>query len=275
PMAERVFLKLGGSVITDKETPFTAREDVVRQIAREVVQAMQASPDMRLVIGHGSGSFGHVVAHRYRTHEGWRDANSWRGFAETAHAAAQLNRLVVGWLLDEGVPAVSFQPSASALCQRGKLCSMAWEPIERALDASLIPVVYGDVALDAQQSFAIISTEQLFAYLAQRLHPVRIVLVGMVDGVYERDPLRDPSARRIAWITPAQWEAVRSALGASHAVDVTGGMVSKVQIMVDLVNANPELQVSIVSGVVAGRVHDALLGTPSGGTLICARTPEF
>jgi len=274
-MAELVFLKLGGSVITDKETPFTAREDVVRQLAREVVQALQACPDLRLVIGHGSGSFGHMVAHRYRTHEGWRDANSWRGFAETAHAAAQLNRLVVGWLLDEGVAAVSFQPSAAALCHGGKLTYMALEPIERTLGAALTPVVYGDVALDGQQSFTIISTEQIFAYLAQRLRPRRIVLAGMVDGVYERDPMRDASARRIALITPAQWETVCTALGASHAVDVTGGMVSKVQIMVDLVNAQPELQVSIVSGVVAGRVHNALLGTPSGGTLICARTPEF
>ncbi len=270
-MAELAFLKLGGSVITDKETPFTAREDVVRRIAREVVQAMQADPAMRLVIGHGSGSFGHVVAHRYRTHEGWRDADSWRGFAETAHAAAQLNRLVVGWLLDEGVPAVSFQPSASALCQGGELCAMALEPIARALEAGLTPVIYGDVALDAQQSFTIISTEQIFAYLARRLRPVRIVLAGMVDGVYERDPMRDPSARRIAWITPAEWETVRAALGASHAVDVTGGMVSKVQIMVELVTAHPELRVSIVSGAIAGRVHDALVGTLSGGTCIGAR----
>ncbi|PWH15445.1 MAG: uridylate kinase [Ardenticatenia bacterium] len=272
-MTELVFLKLGGSVITDKETPFTAREDVVRRIAREVVQAMQACPTMRLVIGHGSGSFGHVVAHRYRTHEGWRDAKSWRGFAETAHAAAQLNRLVVGWLLDEGVAAVSFQPSASALCQEGKLCMMAVQPIERALDAGLTPVIYGDVALDAQRGFTIISTEHIFAYLAGLLHPVRIVLAGMVDGVYERDPMRDPSARRIAWITPAQWETVRTALGASHAVDVTGGMVSKVQIMVELVQAHPELQVRIVSGAIAGRVHNALLGTLTEGTRIDACAP--
>ncbi|MGQ9787032.1 MAG: isopentenyl phosphate kinase [Anaerolineae bacterium] len=271
-MAELVFLKLGGSVITDKETPFTAREDVIRQIAREVVQALRARPDMRVVIGHGSGSFGHMVAHRYRTHEGWQDATSWRGFLETAHAAARLNRLVVGWLLEEGVPALSLQPSASALCQGGTLIHMALEPIKRALDATLTPVVYGDVALDEQQGFTIISTEQIFAHLARRLWPVRIVLAGMVDGVYERDPLRDPAARRIDLITPAQWETVYAVLGASHAVDVTGGMVSKVQIMVDLVKANPELQVSIISGTIAGRVYSALVGTLSEGTLIRAHT---
>ncbi|MCS7260574.1 MAG: isopentenyl phosphate kinase [Anaerolineae bacterium] len=272
-MTQQVFLKLGGSVITDKQTPFTAREDVVRRIAREIVQAMRANPAMRLVIGHGSGSFGHVVAHRYRTHEGWRDVTSWRGFAETAHAAAQLNRLVVGWLLDEGVAAVSFQPSASALCRGRQLCVLAVEPLERALDAGLTPVVYGDVALDERQGFTIISTEQIFAYLAVHLRPARIVLAGMVDGVYERDPIRDPSARRIAWITPTEWEAVRTVLGASHAVDVTGGMVSKVQIMIELVQAHPELQVSIVSGAIPGRVRDALLGTLGAGTRISTGTP--
>jgi isopentenyl phosphate kinase len=150
---------------------------------------------------------------------------------------------------------------------------MAVEPIERALDAGLTPVVYGDVALDVQQGFTIISTEHIFAYLAERLRPVRIVLAGMVDGVYERDPVRDPLACRIAWITPSQWETVRTALGASHAVDVTGGMVSKVQIMVELVQAHPGLQVSIVSGAIAGRVHDALLGRLSEGTQIGARAP--
>ncbi len=263
-MAELAFLKLGGSVITDKETPFAAREDVVRRLAREILEALHRRPEMRLVVGHGSGSFGHMVAHRYRTHEGWRDATSWRGFVETADAAAQLNRLVVRWLLEEGVSAVSFQPSASAVCRGGRLCRMALGPLRRALGAGLVPVVYGDVAMDEEKGFTIISTEQIFAWLARHLRPVRIVLAGIVDGVYERDPLRDPTARHIARITPDQWVEVSAALGASHAVDVTGGMLSKVRAMVELVAYDRALQVSIVSGAVAGHVRDALLGEAVG-----------
>ena len=110
-MSELVLLKLGGSVITDKNNPFTARGDVIRRLGREIRGALDERPDLQLILGHGSGSFGHVVAQKYRTREGAVHEDSWRGYAETAAAAARLNRLVTDLLLEEGVPVVSYQPS--------------------------------------------------------------------------------------------------------------------------------------------------------------------
>ena len=74
-MSELVLLKLGGSVITDKSQPFTAREDTIRRLGREIRQALEDQPNLRLVLGHGSGSFGHVVAQNYRTREGIIDTH--------------------------------------------------------------------------------------------------------------------------------------------------------------------------------------------------------
>ena len=54
----RIFLKLGGSLITDKDKPYTARTQVIADIAKEIVAARKTDPDMELLIGHGSGSFG-------------------------------------------------------------------------------------------------------------------------------------------------------------------------------------------------------------------------
>jgi isopentenyl phosphate kinase len=269
-MSDLVLLKLGGSVITVKDRPFTAREDVIRRLGHEIWQARAARPGLRLIIGHGSGSFGHMVAHRYRTHEGVVADDSWRGYAETGRAAASLNRLVTDCLFDLGLPVVSFQPSASALCHARELLRMEVEPVKRALQGGLIPILFGDVAMDDAQGFSIISTEQIFAYLTRQLKPTGIVLAGIVDGVYDSDPLRHPDAARFAQITPQNWPQVRASLGGSHATDVTGGMLSKVQAMLDLVVAQPALRASIVSGAIPGRVQQALAGDTAVGTAICA-----
>jgi isopentenyl phosphate kinase len=95
-------------------------------------------------------------------------------------------------------------------------------------------------------------------------------MVGEVDGVYEGDPLRDPGARHIARITPANWASVRAALGGSHATDVTGGMAAKVEALVALADELPGLTARILSGERPGALQAALAGRPeaAGGTLI-------
>lgn len=274
-MSELVLLKLGGSVITDKNQPFTAREDTIRRLGREMRQTLELHPDLRLILGHGSGSFGHVVAQKYRTRQGIVDTTedlrqeSWRGFVETAAAAARLNRLVSDLMLEEGVPVVSYQPSASARCRRGELMYFDAHPLKQVLDANLVPLVYGDVAVDAVQAFTIISTEQVFDNIARELQPARIILAGIVDGVYDADPLVNSEATRYEEITQGNWDEVEASLGGSHATDVTGGMFSKVRDMYHLVLAQPPLQVHIVSGEISGSVSSALSGSDAHfGTLI-------
>jgi isopentenyl phosphate kinase len=269
-MNKLVFAKLGGAVITDKAQPETARPEVIARLAGEIASALAGRPGLRLVLGHGSGSFGHVLARRYGTRQGVRSAADWRGFAEVAAVAARLNRLVAETLLAAGVPVWSLQPSASAHCRDGELVSLATTPVERALAQGLVPLVYGDVALDEVQGGTIISTEQILTYLARWLRPAQLVLVSAVDGVFEGDPLVDPAAKPIPEIAVSNWTAVQAALGGSHATDVTGGMRAKVEEMVSLVRELPELTVRIISGERSGALETALLNPAksSGGTVI-------
>jgi isopentenyl phosphate kinase len=274
-MSELILLKLGGSVITDKKQPFTAREGVIRRLGQEIRQALDDRPDLELVLGHGSGSYGHVVAQMYSTHRGVLGTSdqlleeSWRGYVETSAAAARLNRLVASLLLEEGVPVVSFQPSASARCHKGELMYLDTFPMKQVLAAGLVPLVYGDVAVDTVEGFTIVSTEQIFDNIARELQPVRIVLAGIVDGVYDVDPVANPDALRFEEITLDNWSQVAGALGGSHGTDVTGGMFSKVRDMYHLVLAQPPLQVHIVSGDIPGRIASALTGSGTSiGTLI-------
>ncbi len=270
-MHELVFLKLGGSLITEKTRLEAARLGVLATVAAEIARALAAEPGLRLVLGHGSGSYGHFAAERYGIHRG--HPADWRGYAETAAAAARLDRLVVDALLAAGVPAVALQPSASARTCDGQLRELAAWPVGELVSQRLVPVVYGDVALDETQGTSIISTEQIFAFLARRVLPQRILLAGEVDGVYSADPQRQPDARPISRLTPASWKEAASQLAGARGVDVTGGMHAKVSEMLALVQEVPGLEVSIFSGLEPGRVEAALRGRP-GGTLLVADATE-
>ncbi|RPI33061.1 MAG: hypothetical protein EHM70_07215, partial [Chloroflexota bacterium] len=193
------FLKLGGSLITDKAHPHTPRPEVIARLAGEIASARRSVPMMRLVLGHGSGSFGHTPASQYGTRLGVHTPEQWQGFLEVWREAAALNRLVMDALHAAGLPAMAFAPSASVLGHDGRLASWDLGPLESALEAGLVPVVYGDVIFDRVRGGTIFSTEDLFAHLALALHPQRILLAGLEPGVWADYPA---CQSLIAEITP-------------------------------------------------------------------------
>jgi len=267
-MAQLVFVKLGGSLITDKRQPETARLEIVRQVAEEIAGALAADPNLRLVVGHGSGSFGHVYGQRHGTRAGVHTPEEWYGFAATADAAARLNRIVTAVLLAAQVPAWSIQPGAVLRCRDGLVERGPQETVALALEHGLVPVVFGDVALDSVRGGTIASTEEIFEPLVDQLRPQRLVLAGEVDGIYDADPLRSPGARRIPLITPQMAEdsqsGLHAGLGGSHGVDVTGGMRAKVEQSLAMVRAHPGLEIVVCSGLGRGSLLAALRGERVG-----------
>jgi isopentenyl phosphate kinase len=261
-MTDLIYLKLGGSLITDKRQAETPRLDVLDRLAQEIRSARAARPDLRLVIGHGSGSFGHVVGRKYGTRQGVDSAQGWYGFAATGDAAARLNRLVAGALLAAGLPAWSIQPGACLRARDGRLCAESATALAGTLSAALergvIPVVFGDVVLDDVRGGTIASTEEIFEALLAHLPAGHMVLAGEVDGVFTADPQLDAAARPIPTITPADLAGLADQLGSSHGVDVTGGMVAKVAQSVALVQGHPGLAITLCSGLLPGQVHRAL-----------------
>jgi isopentenyl phosphate kinase len=250
-MSDVIFLKLGGSLITDKTGVEQVRADVLARLANEVGAVWRER--LPLVLGHGSGSFGHVAGAKYGTRQGVATPAQWMGFAQVSAAAARLNRLVVESLLEAGVPALTVQPSASARCRDGVIIHLASHAVENALAAGLLPVVYGDVAFDEGRGGTIISTEEVMGYLAKTIRPSWLLLAGETEGVY------DESGNIIPAITPANFAAIRPALGGSRGTDVTGGMASKVEAMLHLTQYQPGLTIHIFSGLKAGNLHQLLL----------------
>lgn len=247
-------LKLGGSLITDKKQRSTLRPEILEQLAKEIRFALDKQPDLQLVIGHGSGSFGHFEANEHNTIKGVLTKAQWHGFASVNRIAAELNFHVASAFADKGIPIFRVQPSASAIAREGMIQTMEIQPIIRAVDNGLIPLVYGDVAFDDILGGTIVSTETVFRYLTSKLPVQRILLLGEVDGVY------DNHGDVIPQITSKNFEDIQLALKGSDGVDVTGGMLTKVQDMLQLAMQAPYPDVFILNGKIKNRVADALLG---------------
>lgn len=250
-MGNCIFLKLGGSLITDKTGVEAVRSDVLERVALEIKRARDKNPDMRLVLGHGSGSFGHVAGAKHGTRQGVFSAEQWFGFAEVSASALRLNRIVVEALLAAGVPAMSFSPSASVHSENGRITHIAAEPIQAALAAGLLPVIHGDVAFDTIKHGTIVSTEEVMMALAPQLRPSWLLLAGETDGVYDQDKVIIPK------ISKEILPEIAPALGGSRGTDVTGGMASKVRTMLNLVEQQ-NLAIRIFSGLTPGELETIL-----------------
>jgi len=269
-MTELVFLKLGGSLITDKDKPYTPRLDKLAELAKEIASSLNSN--LRLVLGHGSGSFGHAAAKQYGTRDGISprrgeerdEENYWKGFAEVWFQASQLNRFVMEALRAVGLPAVALAPVSAVTAREMQVARWDLTPLRSALEAGLLPVVYGDVIFDEARGGTILSTEDLFGHLARQLRPNRILLAGLEAGVWEDFPAR---TRLVNEIRSQSYQAMRAGIGASSSVDVTGGMAAKVGQMFGLIQEVPGLTVQIFSAEESGNLARALAGERVGTLL--------
>ena len=260
-----IFLKLGGSLITDKHTPSTPLPARIARLSAELAEFRASHPETKLLLGHGSGSFGHAAANQYGTRQGVSTPEQWTGFAEVWRQAAALNQIVIEALFNAGLPAVSFSAMSSATVSNGIIMEWNLDPIKAGLESGLLPVVYGDVAFDHTRGGTILSTEDIFGYLAVKLQPARILLAGIEPGVWADYPA---CTRIIPEINPVNAEDYFPAISGSAATDVTGGMSSKVRQMLSLAQNVPGLEVFIFSPAGDGDMLSALqepIGTRIAG----------
>lgn len=259
-------VKLGGSLITDKRRPGVARRKVIRRLAEEITEAAGRRRG-RLLVGHGSGSFGHPAAARHGVHRGVARRRRLAGVAETQARAAALHRLVVDALLAAGAAPFSLAPSSFMSAAAGRPVGLALEPLERALELGLLPVTYGDVVLDRRQGTAICSTETVFralvAALRRRGQPVtRVLWLGETEGVL------DGEGRLVPVVTRADLRRVVAAAGAAAGTDVTGGMRHRLETAAGL--ARQGVESWILDGLAPGRLTLALAGRRVPGTRVMA-----
>lgn len=255
-------LKLGGSVITEKDKPMTPDLSAIERLAREVADA----DVQRLIIVHGGGSYGHSLAKEYRIKEGYRNSTQVEGFSKTHQAMLDLNKLVVEALVRSKVAAFPVSPSSCITTRLGRIEVFYDSSITRLLETGFVPVLFGDAVLDSTLGFTILSGDQLVASLATKLDAERIVLGVDVDGLCTADPKSDSSAQLIPRVTIRELKALVRSIGETRVVDVTGGMLGKVSELIPAVEAGVEA--IIVNAAKEGNVYKALRKEKVSGTVV-------
>ncbi|MFH0863128.1 MAG: isopentenyl phosphate kinase [Candidatus Altiarchaeota archaeon] len=256
-------LKLGGSLITRKEEdkPEVNRKTLIR-LAKEISESMKTRK-MSLIIVHGAGPYGHVPAKEYALTGGNKGRKQVRGMVVTHQRMEELNAEVVGALVDAGLDAMAFQPSAGGVMEDRRLVSFPLESVERMLALGIVPVMYGDVLPELKTGLNILSGDHLVPYLAEKLGADRVVIATSHNGVYDRDP-DEKGALKIGVLderTVAMLEPRKT-----KGTDVTGGIGRKVRELMAL--SRHGVRSEIISGNEPGYVKRALLGEEGIGTRI-------
>lgn len=265
---ELILLKVGGSIITDKNstTPKINGRNLAR-IAREISLGFNGKRQ-RLTIVHGAGSFGHVIVKKTGIHRGIRNRKrDVLAFAETQRLQNELDVRVCDELIKNGVPAIPIEPTSSAVMDGGRLVSMDTKALEGMLALGLVPVLYGVPAYDRTIGCSILSGDRIITYLAKRMRASRIIHATDVDGVFNSDPKRNKNARLINEINKTNFVRVKRFMcGSSSKADVTGGMLNKVRTVFEVKGLVGE----IINGNRPGLVGRALRGEKGLGTLVRA-----
>jgi isopentenyl phosphate kinase len=239
-------LKLGGSVVTDKDEPETVDEAGLARAASAL------AGETELLVVHGGGSFGHHHASEYgvTTTEGTADA---AGVTTIHGAMKELNRAVVAALKAEGVPAVPLHPFSAARREGDGTLHLPGDVASAMLDEGFVPATHGDLVVHVGRGATILSGDELVVSLAESLDADRVGLCSDVPGVLDAAGEVVPDIERFEDVAPF--------LGGSGSTDVTGGMATKVR---ELLALSAPAQVFDLDGLNAFVAGDSP-GTRVGG----------
>lgn len=260
-----VFIKLGGSVITHKETPNSLRADVLKRLIKEVCRARLEQPEKIFVVGHGHGSFGHVPAAQYKTMDGFIEKESQFGMAKVIESVTELNQIVVKEFLDNKVPAVPFFIRDVVLTNSRKATQNFLETFAQYLESGMFPVTCGDVLLDTKQGCTIWSTEEVLSFLARQFLEKKWQVEQMIH-VTESDGVLGEDGKTMPHIDKEKIQEIEKVITPTKGVDVSGGMLLKVTQSAEM--AKLGIQSKILSGLRANNLYNVLSGKKWIGTKI-------
>lgn len=260
-MENLIMIKWGGSLITNKNKPLTPNIGIIKSLVKQIKEIREIKPELKIILGHGSGSFGHSIAAKYQTRDGIKNNVDWIGFSQVWYAVRALNIIVTRALNDLGIPSITFPPSVFIKASGGIGVDYFRFPFDTILSTNILPVVHGDVVFDEDLGGTILSTEDIFLFLAEFYQPEKIYLAGIEKCIWEDFP---KNKKPIKKISPKNFLKLQDKIGGSSNVDVTGGMFAKVKLMVDLVTKFPNLKVNIFSGTSPEGLKQEILGQSTG-----------
>ena len=256
-------MKLGGSVLTDKARLRTPRRATIRRLAAELATIRQP-----LLVVHGAGSYGHILARRHKLNEGGVSASKRVAATRVQQDVKELDGIVVNAFIEAGIAAIPIPPSAVLSLNDGMVVTADLTPFLEFSSMGFTPVTFGDVVRDLRRGVAVCSGDVMMLELARAFRPERAVFATDVDGLFTADPKRRRDASLLEVVRPKDLEGIE--FSTATRTDVTGSIEGKVRRMFEIANHVGECL--IVNGNVKNRVRDALRGRRVVGTRV-ARGP--
>ncbi|BEP18513.1 isopentenyl phosphate kinase [Pyrofollis japonicus] len=208
-------IKLGGSIITYKNKPFTPNVDLIKRIGNEIADL--AVKDIGVGIVIGGGSYGHyAVAIEKENNADARDM-----IHVVSNAMLELALLVSDILASSGVLTTIFPPHAMCM-PRNLNPNCDWRHALRAFQKGITPLTYGDIyPCDNGEGWCIVSGDELAMELACSLGASKVIYVTDVDGIL------DDEGRVIETLSLNDIRDIYVSASGSTAIDVTGGIKRK------------------------------------------------
>ncbi|MDR0957211.1 MAG: hypothetical protein LBM09_01385 [Candidatus Nomurabacteria bacterium] len=256
-MKSLVFIKIGGSLLTDKSVPYQLNSDFIAKLGKLLPRKLPKDTDF--IIGTGGGSFGHYEATRYKLNKPIKTSRQILGAAVTHLSVQKLQQIVAQKFLDAGKPIFTMSPSSFCEVKNGKIIART-EIIESAFKNGFIPLVHGDGAFDDQKKVRIISTESVGLAILQSLKKkysqMTAIFLTNVDGIIKDGEVMS-SINRAEF---CDFKAV-----ASKSFDVTNGIYEKIEM--GLQSTNLGIKTIIANGNTGDVVKKILRGDKIGTKL--------
>jgi isopentenyl phosphate kinase len=242
-----ILMKLGGSIITNKEKPLTPNRDSIRRIA-----SCLKNIDEPLVIIHGGGSFGHYWSVRYDMHTKPQKYSA-KGVAAVKNSMVALNSIVLEAFLKSGLKPYSLPPGDFIIEDKPLIKKV--KEIPKIAKTGVIPISYGDAIWFGRNKFYILSGDRIMGILSKVLRPRLAIFVTNVDGVYS-DMKSKMLLSEMTKEKPITSEVT---------IDVTGGMSRKIKEAFRISRYGTD--VFFVNGNIPKRITSAINGKSFEGTI--------
>lgn len=245
-------IKLGGAVITDK----TKYKKINLLKLREICQQIGKWGNPCIIV-HGAGSFGHIKAKEYEITSGFKTSSQIQGLMQIRKDMHELSSIVVEELIKANLKAMNFQTSSLIYLENE---DMQYEyflnPIHKAVQLGIIPVLSGDIVFAKDDDFNIISGDVIIDILTNNFQVNRVIFITDVDGLM----IINPETNQKECLINAAVEDLKSLSFASdiseETIDVTGSMEGKVESILSILKSVNEI--IIVNGQKNKRVLDVL-----------------
>ena len=242
-----ILIKLGGSIITNKERPLSARRKAIESILKQIKKINEPK-----IIVHGGGSYGHYWSVKYDMHTKPAKYDA-RGVAIVKNSMIELNKIILDTAVKNRINAYCLPPTDFMNGNRSiKNKILTMNDISKS---GLIPITFGDALWFGQKKSYILSGDVIMTTIAKVLKPRLSVFVLNVDGVYS-----NLKTKKLIYDFKKEKPTI-----SINKMDVTGGMTRKIAEAVKISRSG--LNVFFTNGNKPQRITDAVTGKKFEGTL--------